>query len=228
MQIDPSSKPAAPASSKTAVPAPLTSATPPAAPAPAGVPADKARFENPGGKALASIALGGAGVKEAPALKLLGIKQGDKLEVDGATTADGSATVKTLNDGAPELQAAINIPYLARGLADDAFALVDGKVNLSIKLTREGDKHRFQLIDNNAKGAIKGSGLSKLVSSEGTRTEKGFWGGSEQIKTQTLSIDTEQGALKISLQQDAKGKVTGTVTIPGLPGMLNSFDLEKR
>ena len=181
------------------------------------------------GSALKSVNLNAAAPPAppaTPALHLLGLKQGDKLEVDGTTTADGSATVKTLNDKNLELQTLINIPYVARGLADDYFTLSGGKVNLSIKVTREGDQYRYQLLDNNAGGAVKGTGLSQLKIKEGSHTESSLWGSSKQVKTQTLSLDTSDGVLTIRLQQKGD-EVTGSVSIPGLPSLLNTFDLEK-
>ncbi|PKL75195.1 MAG: hypothetical protein CVV27_16645 [Candidatus Melainabacteria bacterium HGW-Melainabacteria-1] len=190
--------------------------------------ADQAQLGNPLGSAVQSLPLGNPPpTSSAPPIRLLGLKQGDRLEVDGATTADGTARVQVLNEKAFELKAEINIPYLARGLADDSFALSGGKVNLSIKLTREGDKYRYQLLDNNAGGKIKGSGLSELKISEGSKTEQGFWGGSEKFKTQSLTIKTSDGDLSIQLKQNSQGKVSGSVTIPGLPSLLNSFDLDK-
>lgn len=221
----PAQKTASASAAKTAVPRP---AAPPASaePKPSGAPVDQKQIQAQAGSAIKSVSFDTK--PTAPPLKLLGLSQGDKLSVDGTLSADGTATVKTLNDNSFELQANINIPGVARGIADDYFGLADGKVNLSIKLTREGDKYRYQLLDNNAKGKSKGSGLSELKISEGTKTSKGLFGGSETFKTQSLSIKTAEGNLNIRLQQNAKGELTGSVEIPGLPGMLKTFDLKKQ
>lgn len=240
MQIDKSAQSAssAKAAAKTSpAAAPSPAAGAPQASSPQASPPKDQSAVSPLGTAMQSLSLTGATMAAAvtpaaapapPPLRLLGLKQGDKLEVDGLTTADGVATVKQLEDSKFDLQASINIPYVVRGLADNEFTLKDGKVNLSITLTREGDQYRYRLLDNNANGKVKGSGLSKLEISEASKTETGFWGGSQKVKTQSLSIDTPEGKLTIKLKQDAKGALTGSVSIPGLPSPLNSFGLEKQ
>lgn len=218
-----------PASKATPAPtkAPLAAAPPaqaksaPASSPTAKTPTDTKNIQAQAGKAIATVSLS---PKAAP-LNILGLKQGDRLSVDGTLNADGGATVKTLNENQFELQAQIHIPGIAQGIADDEFKLVNGKVNLSIKLTREGDQYRYELKDT-ASGKNKGSGSSELKVTNGTKTVSSLFS-SERVKTQTLQIKTDQGNLTIQLQQNSKGAVSGSVTIPGLPGIVSTFDLEK-
>lgn len=229
MNINPTGSPKQPATAASPAAKPSPAAPPgpaKAQSAPSGEPKDHKQIQAQAGSAIKSVSL--ESKPTAPPLKILGLSQGDKLTVDGTLTADGTANVKTLTEDSFELQASINIPGVARGIADDYFGLADGKVNLSIKLTREGDKFKYQLLDNNANGKSRGSGLSELKVNEGSKTITGFWGGSEKVKTQSLSIKTAEGDLSIRLQQNSKGEVSGSVEIPGLPGMLKTFDLKKQ
>ncbi|MGV3524621.1 MAG: hypothetical protein ACO1RX_10360 [Candidatus Sericytochromatia bacterium] len=228
MQTPPSSShptPAAiPAATRQAAASPAPAANAPA-PAPAPKPAgDQRQIQTQAGKALTQVSL--ASAPQAPDFQLLGLKQGDTLEVDGTLTADGSATVKTLRADTFELQARINIPGVARGLASKEFQLENGKVNLSIKLSRQGDKYRYELIDN-ASGKNKGSGTSALKIENGSKTVSSLFGSGEKVATQTVTVKTDQGDLSIRLQQNKKGEVSGSVTIPGLPSIISTFDLEK-
>lgn len=222
------SSPVAPAASSKSAPTtrpPALQQTPPAQ-AVASSHVDQSRISNQAGRAVTQVALGASSPQAQP-IRLLGLRQGDSLEVDGTLTADGTATVKTLNDNEFELQTSINIPSVARGFADDEFKLVGGKVNLSIKLKRDGDKYRYSLVDNHS-GKTKGSGSSELKVTEGSKSESGLFGGKTTYKTQSLQISTDQGNLTIKLKQDPKGGLTGSVTIPGLPGIVSTFDLEKQ
>lgn len=176
-------------------------------------PQDKAPKQTPSGSAVSNLSF----AQEPPKLELLGLKQGDKLEVDGISSANGTASVKTLNPNAFELKTSIHIPWVARGIASESFKLVDNRVDLSIKLTKQGDKYKYQLVDNNS-GKTKGSGLSDLDIKTGAK------GGS---KNQSISVKTSQGNLVIRLEQNANGKVSGSVDIPGLPSIINTFDLSK-
>lgn len=228
MQTPPSSSRPTPAATPAATRKPAA-APAPAANAPAAAPApkpagDQRQIQAQAGKALTQVSL--SSPPQAPDFQLLGLKQGDTLEVDGTLTADGSATVKTLSADKFEMQARINIPGVARGLASKEFQLVDGKVNLSIKLSRQGDKYRYELVDN-ASGKNKGSGTSALKIENGSKTVSSLFGSSEKVATQTVTVKTDQGDLSIRLQQNKKGEVSGSVTIPGLPSIISTFDLEK-
>ncbi len=190
---------------------PLTS---PPAPKTSLAPQDAAPKQTQPGSAVSNLTF----AQEPPKLDLLGLKQGDQLAVDGISSANGTATVKTLNADAFELKTAIHIPWVARGIAGESFKLVDNRVDLSIKLTKKGDKYKYQLVDNNS-GKVKGSGLSDLDIKNGRK------GGSQ---TQSISVKTSQGNLVIRLEQSASGKVSGSVDIPGLPSIINTFDLDKK
>lgn len=218
MQLDPSRRNSTPAATTR------TAANPPAlaksAPTPTTVPAkstpDQRISATPSGRATASLSL--SDPKPQTGVMLLGLNQGDKLVFDGIATADGAGQIKKMDGKNLEIQAEVNIPGLVRGLADDYFGLRNGKINLSIKLSQDSKgQWQYQLHDNvSNKGA--GSGKSNVQVNE-TR--------SKGNRVQTITASTPNGDLVIRISQNSKGKIEGSLTIPGIPKMVSGFDFSK-
>jgi hypothetical protein len=155
---------------------------------------------------------------DAPPTFGLGLKAGDRLSIDGTLSADGNGQIRRLDARNIEIQAEVNIPGLVRGLADDYFGLRNGKVDLSVRLNQGSDgQWRYQLYDH-VKGKSAGSGKSPLTVSEKQS------GGRQ---SQTLTAQTRNGKLVIQIHEDARGKISGSFSIPGLPGALKSFDFTR-
>lgn len=218
MQLDPSRRNTAPAATTR------TAATPPApaksAPTPTTAPAKSTQDQRPpaiqAGRATASLSL--SDPKPQTGVMLLGLNQGDKLEFDGIASANGEGQIKKMDGKNLEIQAEINIPGLVRGLADDYFGLRNGKINLSIKLSQDSKgQWQYQLHDNvSNKGA--GSGKSNVQVNETH---------SKGNRVQTITASTPNGDLVIRISQNAKGKIAGSLTIPGIPKMVSGFDFSK-
>lgn len=179
------------------------------------------------GSAPPTVAFVATPPKAAP-LQLIGLKPGNLLDIDGTLTADGTGKVLKLNANEFELQATVNIPSLGRGLAAKSFDLKEGKITLSIQLTREGDHYTYSLRDVIGNRSM-GSGKSDVVVNNGSYRTSDFFGGNPRtVKTQTLTVKTSEGDLVIKLADDPKGKVTGSVSVPMLPSFINTFDLTRK
>jgi hypothetical protein len=219
MQLDPSRRNTAPAATTR------TAATPPApaksAPTPTTAPAksmqDQRTSTTQSGRATASLSL--SDPKPQTGVMLLGLNQGDKLEFDGIASANGEGQITKMDGKNLEIQAEINIPGLVRGLADDYFGLRNGKINLSIKLSQDSKgQWQYQLHDNvSNKGA--GSGKSNLQVNETN---------SKGNRVQTITASTPNGDLVIRISQNSKGKIEGSLSIPGIPKIVSGFDFSKR
>jgi hypothetical protein len=169
------------------------------------------------GRATASLSL--SDPKPQTGVMLLGLNQGDKLEFDGIASANGEGQITKMDGKNLEIQAEINIPGLVRGLADDYFGLRNGKINLSIKLSQDSKgQWQYQLHDNvSNKGA--GSGKSNLQVNETN---------SKGNRVQTITASTPNGDLVIRISQNSKGKIEGSLSIPGIPKIVSGFDFSKR
>ncbi|MGE3726785.1 MAG: hypothetical protein AB7I41_14590 [Candidatus Sericytochromatia bacterium] len=218
MQLDPQRRNTAPAATTRTV-ATRAAAAPPAPPksAPTPVPRqDQHTLSAPSGRAAAAVSL--SSPTPQAGVMLLGLKQGDKLDFDGIASANGSGQIKKMDGKNLEIQAEINIPGLVRGLADDYFGLRNGKIDLSIKLTQDSKgQWQYQLHDNvSNKGA--GSGKSNVQVNE--TFQRG-------TRVQTITASTPNGDLVIRISQNAQGKLSGSLTIPGIPKMVSGFDFSK-
>lgn len=98
-----------------------------------------------------------------PIIDLPGFKSGDKFEIDGPLWYDGNGNFNRLDSSTIDLSFSMKVP----GSADKLFKIVNGRVNLSLKVEKTPD-NRIKLIttDNNNNGKTRedyGSISTKIV-----------------------------------------------------------------
>lgn len=179
------------------------------------------------GSAMTVFTLLGASASS-PDIDLLSLSKGDELDIDGVTTMNGTATLKTLQDDKLELSFNVNVPGLVRDLADEHFRLKNGRLDLSLKVKREGEDFTYQLVDNHS-GYRKGSGDSDISITNSSFKRSGLFGyNARTVKAQDVVIGVRDGDIKISIEDDPEGGVTGTIYLPMLPPGARTFDFTKK
>jgi hypothetical protein len=140
-------------------------------------------------------------------LKFPGVSAGDTFAVDGPAWYDGNAVLKRFDNNVLEL----NIKMRATDFfGETGFKITDGKIDLDIRLEKNGDKYKIITTDNNDNGSTF---TERVLKVENGKTESGLFKSaknfikiSDGVKTGTTftingpgNISIKTNAMPISL-----------------------------
>ena len=158
-----------------------------------------------------------------PPLYLVGLKQGDSLDLVGGIK--GKATVTRLNEHGFSLELTLDSPHPLGIPLNEGFKEQDGKLLVTVSVQRKaGNQYNYTLYDNNDGRKIKTAHEGELVSKEYLETVPHNSADTEENHLQKLSIGIPEGALKVDSRLGSKGQLEGVFSFPGLPSVFDSTE----